>query len=329
MSVPSEAMSLPQRQAPRLDVVCAAPSQMPDLCKRDWDAVQMVSFGKFAELATLGAQAPRPRKASTSAFLGVVERYRAGQDVLAQASGAASSKADTDLPDGRVSVALLRKPRARRLTIVFAGNNAQLVVPTPLLAAHDTHLLLVRDPRRCFALAGIDGLGDDYRACLARFSAIIRLLGADEVACIGMSAGGVPALKYGCDLGSFGVLGFSTPTSLNLDDHPGAELKQYPQLVMLYKRDRSLGIDFAAYHQKVAARPRATLIYSAGHKRDAFLARRMRGLEDVALLETAEFTGHATYRWAISQGVLPGILDHFYEPGSFPVPAALSPDCPQ
>ncbi len=322
-------MSLPQRQALLPDVVHAAPSQTPELCRQDWHAVQMISFGTFTQLATLGTQAPRLRKRSPFTFLGVVERYRAGEEVLAQAAGAPPAAAGSDLPDRRKSVALLHKPGAHRLTIVFAGNNAQLVIPTPLLAAHDTHLLLVRDPKRCFALAGIEGLGEDYRACLTRFAHITSILGVSEVACIGMSAGGAPALKFGCDLGASGVLGFSIPTSLNLDDHPGAELKQYPQLAMLYKRDRSLGIDFAAYHQAAAPRPRVTLIYSAAHVRDAFFAGRMRGFDSVTMLEAAGFCGHATYRWALTEGVLPGILDHFYEPGSFPVPAALRPACLQ
>ena len=319
-------MSLSQHPASR-----PAPAQaaMPELCKQDWDALQMISYGQASRLATLDTQPPRLRKRSPFAFLGVVERYRTGEEVLAQASGVALATAESDLPHRRTSVALLRKPGAHRLTIVFAGNNAQLVVPTPLLAAHDTHLLLVRDPKRCFALAGIDGLGEDYSACLTRFTDIIRILGVDEVVCIGMSAGGAPALKYGCDLGASGVLGFSIPTSLNLDDHPGAELKQYPQLAMLYKRDRSLGIDFAAHHQATTPRPRLTLIYSAEHVRDALFARRMRGFDDVTLLEAVAFGGHATYRWALSEGALPGILDHFYEPDSFPVSGALRPTCPQ
>ena len=308
-----------------------APAQaaIPDLCKQDWDAVQMISYGQFAQLATLGMQPPRLRRRSPPAFLGVLERYRAGEEVLAQASGVAPAIAGSGLPDRSLSLVLLRNPGAHRLTIVFAGNNAQLVIPTPLLAAHDTHLLLVRDPKRCFALAGIDGLGEDYRACLTRLTGIIRILEADEVTCIGMSAGGAPALKFGCDLGASGVLGFSIPTTLNLDDHPGAELKQYPQLAMLYKQDRALGIDFAAYHQAAAPRPRLTLIYSAAHVRDTFLAGRMRGFDNVTMLEAVGFGGHATYRWALTEGVLPGILDHFYEPGSFPVPAALRPACPQ
>ncbi len=319
-------MSLSQHPVSRPAPVQAA---MPDLCKQDWDAVQMISYGQFAQLATLGTQPPRLRKRSPFAFVGVVERYRAGEEVLAQASGVAPATAGSDMPDRRTWVALLCKPGARRLTIVFAGNNAQLVIPTPLLAAHDTHLLLLRDPKRCFALAGIDGLGEDYRACLTRFTDIIRILGVDEVACIGMSAGGAPALKYGCDLGASRVLGFSIPTSLDLNNHPGAELNQYPQLVTLYKRDRSLGIDFAAYHRAIAPRPRLTLIYSAEHARDAFFAGRMRGFDDVTLLETVGFAGHATYRWALTDRALPGILDYFYEPGSFTVPAHLRPACPR
>ena len=318
-------MSLPQRQALHLDDVhAAAPSRTPELCKPDWDVLQMISFGKIAELATLGTQAPPLRKNRPYTYVGALERYRAGEEVLARAAGTASAGPATS----RSSVALLRNPGARRLTIVFAGNHAQFIIPSPLLTAHDTHLLMVRDPRRCFALAGLEGLGGDYRACVARLGDIIRILGVDEVRCIGMSAGGVPALKFGCDLGTSGVLGFSIPTTLNLEDRPGSELKHFPQLAMLYKLDRSLGIDFAAYYRAAATRPRTTLIYSAGHIRDAWLTGRMGGCEGVTLLDTVGFIGHGTYRWAVAEGLLPAILDNFYEPGSYAVPAPLKPAYP-
>jgi hypothetical protein len=155
-------------------------------------------------------------------------------------------------------------------------------------------------------------LGDDYPTCLANLRKIMEALLVTDSFCMGISAGGSAALRFGCDLGVSGVLGFSVPTTLNLDDDPGAELKNYPQLTLLYRRARHLGIDLAAYYMSCAPRPRAILVYSSAHPRDAWLAERMRGMVGVELLDTPDFQGHTTYQFMTDNGRMEGLVKRLF-----------------
>ena len=274
-----------------------------------------------------GTGRPKPRSR-------IAARYIAGARLLAELglAGADAAPPAAEKP----SLVVLPSETARSLTIVFSGNNPEFALPAHLLSQQDTHLVLIHDRRRCFALAGIPGLGADYAACLAGLRRIIGSLRPDTVLVLGISAGGAGAIKFACDLPAQRLLCFSVPTTLKLEDDSGATMARYPQLARLYRHDRSLGIDLAAYYAAQADPPPATLIYSAGHPRDCWLALRMAGLPDVRLLPTEGYTGHTTYRWLMTEGVIGRYLDMLYEPcgGAWPGLAAVpcngqaAPDAP-
>ena len=242
----------------------------------------------------------------------IAKRYIDGANLLGALGlhEAVSVSAEAEKP----SLAILKSQTARSLTIVFSGNNPEFALPPHLLVNHDTHLVLIHDRLRCFAFAGIPGLGADYEACLVNLRRIIASLQPESVVVIGISAGGAGAIKFACDLHVQGVLCFSVPTTLRLEDDEGASMASYPQLARLYRHDRSLGIDLAAYYAAHESPPPATLIYSAGHARDSWLALRMEGLPGVTLIPTDGYTGHTTYRWLTAQGKIGRYLDTLYPP---------------
>ncbi len=242
----------------------------------------------------------------------IVRRYIDGANLLGALGLHNAGPVSTDAE--KPSLAVLESQTARSLTIVFSGNNPEFALPTHLLVNQDTHLVLIHDRRRCFAFAGLPGLGADYDGSLASLRRIIESLRPERVVVIGISAGGAGAIKFACDLQAQGLLCFSVPTTLRLEDDAGATLASHPQLARLYRHDRSLGIDLAAYYAAQANPPPATLIYSAGHARDAWLALRMAGLPGVTLISTEGYTGHTTYRWLTVQGTIGRYLDTLYTP---------------
>jgi hypothetical protein len=227
----------------------------------------------------------------------LAERVRAGETVLKELGLEAPQQAAEVEGGRRRAMALLRNPIAKSMTIVFGGNTRMFALPRQLLIEQETNVLLLRDPTRCFGLAGIPGLGKNYPECIANLKRLMAALGADTVYVIGISAGGSAALKYGVDLDAKGVLGFSVPTTLDLDDDKGAEMKDYPQLALLYRHGRHLGIDLSKYYDEAPEKPGLMLVYSKGHARDTWLAERMRDVRGVELVETVGYDGHATYQW--------------------------------
>jgi pimeloyl-ACP methyl ester carboxylesterase len=245
---------------------------------------------------------------------GLAAREQAGNDILRRLGLDSPPVIIVQKHGGTRAIrpVLLPQPGARRVTLVFSGNSRILTFPEPLLTENSTHVMLLKDTSRRFGLAGIPGLGGDYSETVANFHRIFAELGVDEVFCIGLSAGGSACMKYGCDLRAQGILGFSVPTTLNLDDDPGASLKDYPQLALLYRHNRALGIDLGAYYAGTSPRPRLMLVYSSGHKRDSWLALRMQGIGGVDLIEAEGYMGHLTYRHACDSGMLPALIDRLF-----------------
>ena len=213
----------------------------------------------------------------------------------------------------RNGILLLRAPSARRLILVFNGNTINFSLPRPVIRLPDTHVMLIRDPGRCFGFAGVPDLGQDYPTCLANLRRLIDALDVAEVYAMGMSAGGSTALRFGVDLGVRGILGFSVPTTLDLNDDPGAELRHYPQLTALYRHARHYGIDLAKYYDRQDVRPGLILVYSEGHIRDQWLAERMAPVFGTELIRAEPFVGHKTFRWLHENDQLDPLLERLFK----------------
>jgi pimeloyl-ACP methyl ester carboxylesterase len=297
----------------------AAGEQAPEtgrvtLTDNDKRALKLIERGEVGAACAL----PVPTRASETEALpeeghgNLQDRLRLGEDLLGQLGLTPETPAADGDQQTRSGLILLRSPGAERLTLVFNGNTINFAVPHALAADRTTHVAIMRDPSRCFGFLGIPELGADYDACLVNLRRIADALGVTQIYCIGMSAGGSTAIRYGCDLNVQGVLGFSVPTTLDLDDDPGAELRHYPQLTKLYKYGRQFGIDLGRYYKSRSPRPGMMLVFSQSHIRDAWLAERMRGIEGVELVATEGFDGHKTFRWLQQTGSLSGFLERLF-----------------
>jgi hypothetical protein len=202
---------------------------------------------------------------------------------------------------------------ATRLLMTFGGNTGFLLTPPPIVHMPDCHIISIRDPKRCFALAGVPGLGERYETCVENLRRIIALLGATDIYCAGVSAGGYPALRYALDLGAQGVLGMSAPTTLNLGDDPNAPMSRYPQLTALYRERPEVAIDLVPPYANTLPRPSVILAYSPSNVRDSWLANRMRGINGVELVTVDDEAGHRVFTWLSKTNEMPYYLGKLME----------------
>ncbi len=285
---------------------------LEQLIPTDRKAVELIMYGETVAAGKLVSPvANTENEGEQLQSFGLPERILAGETLLQSLELVPKTTQNGQLKP-RSGVLLLRSPTASTITIVFNGNSRFFTLPPSAVTVADTHILLVRDPNRCFGFFGIPELGEDYQACLDNLHAIIAALDAEEVYCVGLSAGGSTAIRVGCDLMARGILGFSVPTTLNLEDDKGAELKHYPQLTRLYKNARHMGIDLVKYYAEKFPRPSLILTYSASHVRDSWLALRMDNVPGAELVDTEGFTGHSTYVWLRDNDKLDPLFEHLF-----------------
>ncbi len=231
--------------------------------------------------------------------LGWLDRIQAGNQMLNRLFpdlvAPAALPGDEDY--SRATLLVAPCDGASSVILTFGGNTGYLMLPPGLVTLPNTHIIALRDPKRCFALCGVPGLGATYADCLANLRTLMSELGATELFCTGVSAGGFPALRYGLDLGAAGVLGFSTPTTLDLSDELGAGLANYPQLTALYRNRPDMPLDLARPYAETLPRPRAILVYSPSNDRDSWLAARMGGIAGVEVSAVSEEAGHRVFQW--------------------------------
>jgi hypothetical protein len=253
------------------------------------------------------------RDTTRAPLLGWPDRLQQGNNLLRRLlpDRVAQISLPNDLDYNSKTLLVAPYDGAENLILTFGGNTGYLMLPPPIVMLPNAHLVALRDPQRCFGLCGIPGLGDNYRECLGNLRQIIAALGAKRVYCIGVSAGGYPALRYGLDLGAHGVLGFSAPTTLDLADDGDAPLSRYPQLTALYRQRQKIDFDLDMVRSFAVApkRPRCLLLYSPSSDRDAWLAKRMAGIEGVELDEVSEEAGHRVFLWLNGSNGVPHYIE--------------------
>lgn len=264
---------------------------------------------------------------------GFCERLLAGEALLADLSlGAGLERRKC------VSIMVALAPGARRTVMVFSGIAA---VPFPLNFGffhppRDCNFVFLSDPTRRFLLTRTPGLGDTYEATLASVGRVLAGLDTAAVFAMGLSSGGYPALRLGLDLGARGVLNFSGPTTIDMDDDPGAPMSKYPQLVGIYRSAPHLVIGMHKLYARAATRPSVILIHGDAHPRDTWMAHlladNLGAGSSVELRPMPGFAEHDTFSAYIEAGriegafvELLGLQEHQARPGLCPDPAEGSP----
>ena len=217
----------------------------------------------------VGLLAPLAHAPEAAALVGFCARLLEGEDMLARLrlGGAAQRRRCA-------SIMVAPAHAAEHTVMVFSGIAA---VPFPLNFGffhrpRACNFVFLSAPTRRFLLAQTPGLGDGYAATLASIGRVLDELGAPLFA-MGLSSGGYPALRLGLDLGARGVLNFSGPTTVDMQDDPGAPTSKYPQLVGIYRSVPHMVVGAHKLYARSAIRPSAILIYGDAHPRDTWMAR--------------------------------------------------------
>jgi len=202
---------------------------------------------------------------------------------------------DTDSPDfgSYSSILVARGPvGADRAIIVFPGGAQRFWLSMQamhrILRGFDCHLVYVRDFSASYYLIGDPSRGLDYNGLVDEVRETAKSLGATRLFCIGNSAGGYGAMRFGLDLGAEATLGFGS--SANPEDLP----TRRADLARIYHQVGAAGgtADLRKLFAAAPNPPRAILCYGADHEGDRKQAEHMAGLPTVRLLPTPGVATH-------------------------------------
>lgn len=193
------------------------------------------------------------------------------------------------------------KPGATEALLVFTPEDGGFWISIDLLHGYlrdePWHIVYLRDGIGCFHMAGIDGLAPDYAGCVQALKVLLERLGAKQVYCLGGSAGGYAALRYGLDLDATAVASFSGPTSLvpaHWDD------AHRPFLEPLAERAPDMLQDLEPFYRQAAEPPRAILCHGAEHAGDCRAAEHMARAPGAVLMPLPGYDGHDTILYLVA-----------------------------
>lgn len=103
--------------------------------------------------------------------------------------------------------------------LVFSGLADRAMAPVEWIdafcAAGNHSAIYLRDFKRSLYIDGISALAPDYEQTLTALQGILAKHGTRRLLCLGTSAGGFGAIRYGLRLGAERILAASPPASLN------------------------------------------------------------------------------------------------------------------
>ncbi|HTU55272.1 MAG TPA: alpha/beta hydrolase [Acetobacteraceae bacterium] len=178
-------------------------------------------------------------------------------------------------------VMIVRAGQVKQALIAFGGASEAFWLTPEFLEMSNCHLVVLRDARRLFHLAGVEGLGADYEECVEGLKTIVADLGATKVFMIGSSSGGYAALRYALDFaGVRGVLAISPMTG-----HPdiAEEAPKHPGFRPLLRTKPEMLVDLLPLYEQHPNPPKVTLVWGEKHAADNEQATRMGALPNVTL----------------------------------------------
>ena len=169
--------------------------------------------------------------------------------------------------------------------LIFTGLAGAATVPLKIIhriiSAHGFSAIYLRDFKKSIYLNGITSLADNYPDTLSAIRAMLPA-NTQRILCMGTSAGGYAAIRYGLDLGADAVLGFGTPTNLTekftKNDGRGKAI-----IKRLNKTVPDMAIDLYPMIASAKNPPRITLWYGAEMPQDKMHAENLRDLDTVEL----------------------------------------------
>jgi len=189
-----------------------------------------------------------------------------------------------------------RAPGSRALVIVFGGLATMFGGAAEdlgfLVQEKKVNALFLSDPKRLFLLDGLISVGG-YPETIAWIKELAETWTAPNIYCLGFSAGGYAALRYGVDLGARRILTFAgatmlTPTLSQVDKRGTALLNR------ILTRKPDMCLNMRDYLMRLGANaPEIINYYGAKMPEDTYHARNLEGLPTVELRQVEAVDTHA------------------------------------
>lgn len=324
MTAPPDPAGVPDATAARpklgravatfLDRFARDPAARPDPCDPREQFIMLRALVRLGELPAARAfVAGTTGSAGTLAGLDGLRALIAGLPVRAEGPGRGPDFVD----DLDRDVQVVARPGAHTALMVFAGGAGGF--GGPLALAHewfrrlDASIVYLRDPRDLFYLAGLPSLGGDLSSAISELRAVAASLGADRILCIGTSAGGYAALRFGLDLAAERVLSLSGPTVIDESVELVEERSRLTGTAPLtFEAER---LDLAALYRAAARRPVARLLYGGDNENDREEAERMAGIEGVERIALPGVADHGILSALVARGEFEAQLAWLMEGG--------------
>jgi hypothetical protein len=210
--------------------------------------------------------------------------------------------------DPAKDVQVFRHKSAETAILLFTGAGHRLGLPFSLVSCWlvrlPAHLILLRDQRHLFYLAGLPSLGGDRQRTLRALRDLAATLQVRRLVCYGNSAGVFAAAHYGVDLAADGVLALAGPVNIAEGFHPGSRWRLQAKAREAVPRETfDLRPLYAAQ-----GRPHLHLVYGSANWDDRLQAEHLAGLPNVTLEQLEGFSGHNVIVELIRRGRFESLL---------------------
>jgi pimeloyl-ACP methyl ester carboxylesterase len=165
------------------------------------------------------------------------------------------------------------------------------------LAALGVNAIYLKDFNRLFHLQGVVSLGDSFESTISGLRSLLMDMGTRRVYCIGASAGGFAAIRYGAELGVERVVTFAGQTYDPRLEFSRPELGLALIVSRLRDRFSSEATDLAPLLRSRRLTTRFELFYPENAPRDVDQAKHLEGIESVTLHPVAGCDDHQVLKW--------------------------------
>lgn len=213
------------------------------------------------------------------------------------------------LADNRTLDVQITRSKGASLTVVLPTGIAFGFLPPAMIdslfAEHRVNVVYLRDFRKRAYTHGVQSLGHDEAETIRALKEVLASLGAPRTVTIGASMGGFAAFRYGALLDAYAAISFAGPTELrSVYDTAKHSVWNPGYFVKLQlQREREMPVDLVPLLLR-GGKTKYCLFFGRDSAEDARQARRLEGIENVALLPVRGVKDHL-------------VVDHMIADGSF------------
>lgn len=196
--------------------------------------------------------------------------------------------------------------------LVFSGFADRAMVPVEWVdafcAARNHSAIYLRDFGRSLYVNGIESVASGYEETIAALQQVLARHGTRRLLCLGTSAGGFGAIRYGLRLGAAGILTASPPISFKVVDELGdsrARLLVH-RMYALFGREN---LDLSRDVREAGGSTQLGVWFGEASEMDAAHARCLEGLPGVSLHPIPGLDRHGSFSTVLESGAFAAFLD--------------------